>query len=134
MSPTGRLAAFFSAHGGSPDPAGGAATDQDYHVRQNIAARPALLAGGYSVAADYSGRRAGAGRLSPNCKGGFFRENDGRYGYRRIHAALRSEGVAVSEKVVCRIMKEEHLAAKLADGENPSATVIVAATADGSGG
>lgn len=41
-----------------------------------------------------------------------FHENDGRYGYRRIHAALRSKGVTVSEKVVCRIMKEERLAAK----------------------
>ncbi len=41
-----------------------------------------------------------------------FHENDGRYGYRRIHAALRRDGIVVSEKVVCRIMKDEHLIAK----------------------
>ena len=35
-----------------------------------------------------------------------------RYGYRRVHAALKSEEVVVSEKVVCRIMKEEVLIAK----------------------
>ena len=37
--------------------------------------------------------------------------SDGRYGCRRAHAALKSEEVAVSEKVVCRIMKEEGLIA-----------------------
>lgn len=41
-----------------------------------------------------------------------FRENDGRYGYRRIYAALRSEDIIVSEKVICKIMKDEHLIAK----------------------
>lgn len=35
-----------------------------------------------------------------------------RYGYRRIHSALKDEGVRVSEKVVCRIMREDGLAAK----------------------
>lgn len=41
-----------------------------------------------------------------------FHENDGRYGYRRVHAALKAEEVVVSEKVVCRIMKEAGLVAK----------------------
>ncbi len=41
-----------------------------------------------------------------------FRGSDGRYGYRRVHAALRAEGIVVSEKVVCRIMKEEGLVAR----------------------
>ena len=34
-----------------------------------------------------------------------FLSSDGRYGYRRVHAAINSEEVVVSEKVVCRIMK-----------------------------
>lgn len=38
-----------------------------------------------------------------------FRENHSRYGYRRIHCLLRKEGIILSEKVVRRIMKEEHL-------------------------
>lgn len=38
-----------------------------------------------------------------------FKENDGRYGYRRIHCLLQREGLAVSEKVVRRLMKEEGL-------------------------
>ena len=38
-----------------------------------------------------------------------FEENDGRYGYRRIRSLLHREGVAVSEKVVRRLMKEERL-------------------------
>lgn len=41
-----------------------------------------------------------------------FHESDGRYGYRRVHAALRLDEIVVSEKVVCRIMKEEGLIAK----------------------
>ena len=41
-----------------------------------------------------------------------FHESDGRYGYRRVHAALRSDGIVVSEKVVCGIMREEGLVAK----------------------
>jgi transposase InsO family protein/transposase-like protein len=36
-----------------------------------------------------------------------FNENDGRYGYRRIHARLTRTGDTVSEKIVLRIMKEE---------------------------
>ena len=39
-----------------------------------------------------------------------FAENRKCYGYRRIHAAIRSKGITVSEKVVRRIMKEEQLA------------------------
>lgn len=35
-----------------------------------------------------------------------FHGSDRRYGYRRVHAALKSEEVAVSEKVVCGIMKD----------------------------
>ncbi len=38
-----------------------------------------------------------------------FADNHARYVYRRIHAALNSQGIAVSEKVVRRIMKEEQL-------------------------
>ncbi len=38
-----------------------------------------------------------------------FEENDGRYGYRRIHCLLQREGLTVSEKVVRRLMKEEGL-------------------------
>lgn len=38
-----------------------------------------------------------------------FEENDGRYGYRRIHCLLQREGTHVSEKVVRRLMKEEGL-------------------------
>ncbi|NLM51840.1 MAG: transposase [Firmicutes bacterium] len=35
-----------------------------------------------------------------------FKNNSGRYGYRRIHALLAREGTRVSEKVVRRIMSE----------------------------
>ncbi|MGV8083489.1 MAG: IS3 family transposase [Coriobacteriia bacterium] len=38
-----------------------------------------------------------------------FDENARRYGYRRMHALLRREGVTMSEKVVRRIMSEEGL-------------------------
>ena len=38
-----------------------------------------------------------------------FAENQSRYGYRRIHAAIKSKGAIVSEKVVRRIMEEEGL-------------------------
>jgi len=38
-----------------------------------------------------------------------FDENKGRYGYRRIHCLLKNSGIKVSEKVVRRIMREEHL-------------------------
>ena len=41
-----------------------------------------------------------------------FHSSDGRYGYRRVHAALRSDKTTVSEKAVCRIMREEGLIAK----------------------
>ena len=34
---------------------------------------------------------------------------NGYYGYRRLHAALKGLGRSVSENVVCRLMKEEHL-------------------------
>lgn len=43
-----------------------------------------------------------------------FWESSCRYGYRRIHACLKAEGITVSEKVVCRIMHEEGLIAKRA--------------------
>lgn len=45
-----------------------------------------------------------------------FHGSDRRYGYRRVHAALKSEEVVVSEKVVCRIMKEEGLIATFSLG------------------
>jgi len=38
-----------------------------------------------------------------------FNEARGCYGYRRIHSEIRKSGVVVSEKVIRRIMKEEHL-------------------------
>ena len=38
-----------------------------------------------------------------------FSLNKERYGYRRIHCLLRKDGVIVSEKVVRRIMRDEHL-------------------------
>ena len=38
-----------------------------------------------------------------------FAENQSRYGYRRVHAAIKSKGAIVSEKVVRRIMEEEEL-------------------------
>ena len=41
-----------------------------------------------------------------------FDESSNRYGYRRIHAALRNESVTVSEKVVCRLMKQDRLTVK----------------------
>ena len=38
-----------------------------------------------------------------------FRENRGVYGYRRLHQALKQEGIILSEKVVRQIMKDENL-------------------------
>ena len=38
-----------------------------------------------------------------------FNDSKGRYGYRRIHSVVKSAGTIVSEKVIRRIMKEEHL-------------------------
>lgn len=38
-----------------------------------------------------------------------FEENHGRYGYRRVHAALRKEGLRLSEKVIRQLMKQEKL-------------------------
>lgn len=38
-----------------------------------------------------------------------FQENRDCYGYRRIHGELKKIGITVSEKIVRRIMKEEHL-------------------------
>lgn len=38
-----------------------------------------------------------------------FARNQSRYGYRRVHAVIKSSGTIVSEKVVRRIMKEEQL-------------------------
>ena len=40
-----------------------------------------------------------------------FASSGGRYGYRRVHAALRARGVRVSEKRVRRVMRGEGLAA-----------------------
>ena len=42
-----------------------------------------------------------------------FTQNKNRYGYRRIHALLKREGIIVSEKIVRQIMKEEHLVVKV---------------------
>lgn len=41
-----------------------------------------------------------------------FEENKKRYGYRRIHALLKREGIIISEKIVRRIMHEENLVVK----------------------
>lgn len=41
-----------------------------------------------------------------------FNLNKERYGYRRIHCLLRNDGIIVSEKVVRRIMRDEHLIVK----------------------
>ena len=38
-----------------------------------------------------------------------FEKAKGRYGYRRIHSKLKKSGIVVSEKIVRRIMIEEHL-------------------------
>lgn len=38
-----------------------------------------------------------------------FNSNYQSYGYRRVHAQLKKEGISVSEKVVLRLMKEEGL-------------------------
>ena len=38
-----------------------------------------------------------------------FQENRNCYGYRRIHGELKKIGITVSEKIVRRIMKEEHI-------------------------
>jgi putative transposase len=38
-----------------------------------------------------------------------FEESKHRYGYRRIHAVLRNEGIVVSEKIVRRLMRESQL-------------------------
>lgn len=41
-----------------------------------------------------------------------FATNKERYGYRRIHCLLRKDGIIVSEKIVRRIMNDEHLFVK----------------------
>ena len=42
-----------------------------------------------------------------------FDENKRRYGYRRIHIELKKIGWKISEKIVRRIMKEEHLEVRI---------------------
>ena len=42
-----------------------------------------------------------------------FAETKNRYGYRRIHALLKWENINSSEKIVRRIMREEHLYVKI---------------------
>ena len=42
-----------------------------------------------------------------------FAENKNRYGYRRMHALLKREGIVVSEKIIRRIMQEENLSVKI---------------------
>lgn len=42
-----------------------------------------------------------------------FNENKKRYGYRRIHALLKREGIIISEKIVRRIMNEKGLVVKV---------------------
>ena len=38
-----------------------------------------------------------------------FAENQSRYGYRRVHAEIKSKGTIISEKVIRKIMEEEQL-------------------------
>lgn len=47
-----------------------------------------------------------------------FQKNRGVYGYRRIHLALKREGITLSEKVIRHIMKEERLAVLYPNGQN----------------
>lgn len=49
-----------------------------------------------------------------------FHENEGKYGYRPIHALLRKEEKTVSEKVVRSIMAEEHLEVRRKKNRNYS--------------
>lgn len=42
-----------------------------------------------------------------------FEKNKGRYGYRRIHFLLQKEGIKISEKIVRRIMRNEHLVVRI---------------------
>lgn len=42
-----------------------------------------------------------------------FHKNDSRYGYRRIHALLKKQDVSISEKIVRKIMKDNHLIVKI---------------------
>lgn len=42
-----------------------------------------------------------------------FDENKGCFGYRRIHALLKNQGITVSEKVIRRIMREENLTVQI---------------------
>lgn len=41
-----------------------------------------------------------------------FKKNKRRYGYRRIHSALKDVGITLSEKIVQRIIREENLVTK----------------------
>lgn len=41
------------------------------------------------------------------------KENNGRYGYRRVHLALANQGIIVNHKVVMRLMKEEGLTCRI---------------------
>lgn len=43
-----------------------------------------------------------------------FINNKERYGYRRIHCLLKREGITISEKVIRRIMNDDHLIVKAA--------------------
>ncbi len=42
-----------------------------------------------------------------------FHKNDSRYGYRRIHALLKKQEIIISEKIVRKIMKDNHLVVKI---------------------
>lgn len=52
-----------------------------------------------------------------------FEKAKGRYGYRRIHTMLKKTGVIVSEKIVRRIMSEDHLAVPSVKKRNYSSYV-----------
>ena len=51
--------------------------------------------------------------LSANTVFNLFQDNRCVYGYRKIHQLLRQKETIVSEKIVCRIMKEESLVVKI---------------------
>ncbi|MBM6842318.1 IS3 family transposase, partial [[Clostridium] spiroforme] len=40
-------------------------------------------------------------------------KNDSRYGYRRIHALLKKQEIIISEKIVRKVMKDNHLVVKI---------------------
>ncbi len=38
-----------------------------------------------------------------------FQDSAGRYGYRKLHVAIKNDGIGISEKGIRRLMKEESM-------------------------